>query len=74
MNELDSVVITVNLPEHNLKEGDVGTIVHVHDGGAAYIAEFITYGGDTVAVVTLSREQVRPALVTELPHVRAMAT
>ena len=73
MKEFDSVVLKVSLPEHNLERGDVGTIVHVHDGGKAFIVEFMTYGGDTVAVVTLSPQQVRPALPTELPHVRAMA-
>ena len=74
MNEFDSVVLTVNLPEHNLKRGDVGTIVHFHEDEAAYIVEFMTFGGDSIAVVTLSRNQVRPALATELPHVRAIAS
>jgi len=74
MNEFDSVVLAVNLPNHNLERGDVGTVVHVHEGGAAFIVEFMTYGGDTIAVVTLPREHIRPARATELPHARAMAS
>ena len=74
MNEFDSVVLAVNLPDHNLERGDVGTVVHVHEGGAAFIVEFMTYGGDTVAVVTLSRDQVRSARATELPHTRAIVS
>jgi hypothetical protein len=34
----------------------------------------MTYGGDTIAVVTLPREHIRPARATELPHARAMAS
>ena len=74
MNEFESIVLTVDLPEHQLTKGDVGTVVHIHEGGAAYIVEFITYGGDTVAVTTLTSKQVRPALATELPHVRALVS
>ena len=74
MNDFDLVVLTMDIPDKNLTAGDVGTIVHIHDGGAAFIVEFMTYGGDTVAVVTLTREHVRMALETEIPHVRAMAS
>ena len=31
IRELDNVVLTVDLPEHGLKKGDVGTVVLVHD-------------------------------------------
>ena len=30
IRELDSVVLTVDLPEHSLKKGDVGTVVLGH--------------------------------------------
>jgi hypothetical protein len=30
INELETAVLTVNLPEHRLKKGDVGTVVLVH--------------------------------------------
>jgi len=73
MNDFETVVLTENLPEYKLKSGDVGTIVHTHDNGEAFIVEFITYGGNTVAVVTLTSDQIRPAQKTEMPHVRALA-
>lgn len=31
ISELDNVVLTVDLPEHRLKKGDVGTVVLLHD-------------------------------------------
>ena len=33
IHELDTVVLTCNLPALGLKRGDVGTVVLVHKGG-----------------------------------------
>jgi len=52
IKELDSVVLTVDLPEHGLKKGAVGTVVLVHDS-RGYEVEFMTLGGSTLAVVSL---------------------
>jgi len=35
IRELDDVVLECDLPEHGLARGDVGTVVLVHEGGAA---------------------------------------
>jgi len=69
--ELDSVVLTTDLPEYGLKKGDVGTVVLVH-GLKGYEVEFMTLGGDTVAVVSLSKEQVRPVGRREIAQARAV--
>ena len=58
MRELDSVVLTVDLPEHGLQVGDIGTVVLVHGDGAGYEIELSTLDGETVAVVTLLASQV----------------
>ena len=73
MNELDSVVLTRDLPEHGLKEGDIGTIVLVHGSGAGYEVEFIALDGETMAVISLPAEQVRSAVRREIPHARSIA-
>ncbi len=67
--ELDSAVLTVDLPDHRLKRGDVGTVVLVH-GDRGYEVEFVTLDGETVAVVSLSADQVRPIGRGEIAHVR----
>ncbi len=59
LKELDTVALTENLPDHNLQASDIGTIVHVHSDQQAFIVEFVTNDGATVAVVTLSANQVR---------------
>ena len=58
IKELDIVVLTVDLPEHRLKKGDGETVVLLH-GSAGYEVEFLTLGGDTLAMVSLSKDQVR---------------
>ena len=42
MKELESAVLTRDLPEHGLVKGDVGTIVTVYAGQKAFKVEFIT--------------------------------
>ncbi|MBA3947350.1 MAG: DUF4926 domain-containing protein [Herpetosiphonaceae bacterium] len=59
-----------DLPERNLCVGDIGTVVLVHQGGKGYTVEFMTLSGDTVAVVTLLADQVRPIRSNEIAHAR----
>jgi len=39
--ELDVVALLSNIPAEGLVAGQTGTVVFVHDGGAAYEVEFI---------------------------------
>jgi len=71
IRELDSVVLTVDLPEYGLKKGDVGTVVLLHDS-RGYEVEFMTLGGSTLVVVSLSSTQVRPAGSREIAQARAL--
>lgn len=71
--EHDRVVLAVDLPAHHLAAGDLGTVVHVHSGGAAYEVEFIALDGEPVAVVTLEFAQVRPVARREIAHARSVA-
>lgn len=69
IEELEQVVLTVDLPEHRLKAGDVGTVVLLH-GQRGYEVEFVSLDGATVAVVSLESGQVRRAVAGEIPHAR----
>lgn len=41
------VALTNDLATQGLKDGDVGTVIHVHRGGEAFEVEFLTlHGGD----------------------------
>jgi hypothetical protein len=71
LREHDSVVLARDLPEHGLKSGDVGTIVLVHPGGG-YEVEFMTLDGETVAVTSLSPDEVRPIARRAIAHARGI--
>lgn len=73
IKELDTVVLTKPLHQFGLEEGDMGTVVMIHRGGAGFEVEFTTLGGDTLAVVTLVADAVRPVGQREIAHVRQVA-
>ena len=70
IREHDCVVLTQDLPADGLQAGDIGTVVHIHQGGAGYEVEFMTLAGETVAVTTLLAAQVRPITKHDIAHVR----
>ncbi|HUT56831.1 MAG TPA: DUF4926 domain-containing protein [Phycisphaerae bacterium] len=72
MKELDTVILTADLPDHGLKKGDIGTVVDVHGGGAAYEVEFVTLDGETLAVATLKPSHLRSIAHREIAHARAI--
>ncbi len=61
MDEYDMVVLTSDLPEHGLAKGDAGVILIVHADGGAFEVEFVSPRGETIALLTLTAEQVRPS-------------
>jgi hypothetical protein len=70
------VILTADLPEEQLKAGDVGTIVERHavpgmeDG---YSVEFFDMTGHTVAVVTVQSSILRSPTRADRPAVREFA-
>jgi hypothetical protein len=72
IQEHDCVVLTEDVPAEGLQAGDVGTVVHIHQGGTGYEVEFVTLTGETVALVTLMAAQVRPIARRDLTHVREL--
>ena len=72
IKELDTVVLSRDLPEHGLKEGDIGAIVHSYEEGEAFEVEFIAGHGHTLAVATLKSQDVRLMENKEILHVRKL--
>ena len=56
--ELELVVLEKDVPEHSLRRGDVGTVVHVHDAETVEV-EFVLGSGDTQALLTLHTSDLR---------------
>ncbi len=59
IQELDLVALLIDRPAVGLRRDDVGTVVHIYDNGDLNEVEFINAKGDTVAVETLTADEVR---------------
>ncbi|MDV2990739.1 MAG: hypothetical protein N4J56_000393 [Chroococcidiopsis sp. SAG 2025] len=73
IQELDRFILTTNILERNLEQGDLGTVVLVHRDRQGYEVEFMTLDGETVAVISLSNEQLRSIGRKEIAHVRVLS-
>ena len=74
--ELDTVVLTRDLPESGLRAGDLGAVVLVYGSETAPEAlevEFVTAAGRTQALRTLGLADVRPVRDDDLLAVRSAA-
>jgi len=71
-NEHDTVVLTIDIVEYDLKCGDIGAVVHCYADGTAYEVEFVAGDGKTVAVVTLRQKDIRPFGEQEILHAREL--
>ena len=68
--ELDTIVLTRDIPEYRLSRGDIGAVVHSYKNGESYEVEFVNGRGKSVALVTLDARDVRPMNPDEILHVR----
>ena len=69
IRELDTVVLTHDLEEHSLKQGDVGTVVRCYSDGEGFEVEFVTAEGKTIGLLTLKPDDIRPMKSGEMLHV-----
>jgi len=74
IKEFDTVILTEDLNDTELKAGDVGAVVHVYEEGNAFEVEFFNLNGDTLAVQTLFSHQLRLSRQKEITHARETAT
>ena len=70
-HELDTVVLDRDLPEHDLRRGDLGAVVMTHEPDGIEV-EFVTAPGRTQALVTLSEGDVRAVEARDLLSVRTL--
>lgn len=68
---LDTVVLKRDVPDKDLRVGDLGAVVEVYEPDGVEV-EFVTASGLTQAVVTLSEVDVRRVDDTDLIAVRSL--
>ena len=69
LNTLDTVVLQRDLPEHGLRRGDLGAVVHVYEPEGLEV-EFARASGRTQALVELTVGDVRGIEDEDLISVR----
>jgi len=69
----EQVALTRDIPEKNLRQGDVATIVEHHpmqQGEDGYSLELFNGIGETIAVITVSESAIQPLSANTILHVR----
>ena len=72
IQEHERVVLLQDLPDLDLRSGDVRIVVMVHDAGAGYEVEFMALDGETIGVTTLTPDQLRKVQPREIATARAL--
>ncbi len=72
MIELETIVLNRDIPKHGLQAGDIGAIVHLYENGN-FQAEFVSGEGDTVALLDLTVNDIRPMAPKEILHARKIS-
>ena len=70
ITEHSLVVLDSTPADKKLARGDVGTVVHIYNDGKAFEVEFVDGGGNTISLITVDAEDVRPIKPGELLHTR----
>ncbi len=60
IHELDTVVLTHDIEEDDLHQGDRGAIVHCYSDGSAFEVKFVATDGQTLALLTLTEADIQP--------------
>ncbi len=66
---LETAVLNKDMPDHGLKKGDVGAVVEIYSANALEV-EFVRGSGETQALVTLKKRDLRRIAGDELLSVR----
>ena len=72
--ELETVVLTKDIQNHSLKKGDIGTVVHIYHNKKIFEVEFVDASGETIAVLTLTENDIRSMDKREILHAREFAS
>ena len=72
IQELDTIVLSHDIAEYGLQQGDIGAVVHCYSNCDAYEVEFVTGEDGTIAVLTLDKKEIRPMYQREILHAREL--
>lgn len=71
------VILNTDQPQHNLKKGDIGTLIdtvpHPTGGEDGYILEIFNPKGESISVIAIPQSQVEPLPENAVLSVRLLA-
>ncbi|MEE9493354.1 MAG: DUF4926 domain-containing protein [Gammaproteobacteria bacterium] len=67
---LDTVVLNKDIPENNLKKGDLGAVVEIYEPDGIEV-EFVMGSGKTRALITLKNKDIRSLAESDVLAVRS---
>jgi hypothetical protein len=73
--EFQQVALAKDIPESNLRRGDLATIVEIHPangGEVGYSIEIFNALGETIAVTTVPESALEELTANEILHVRSL--
>jgi Domain of unknown function (DUF4926) len=73
--EFQQVALAKDIPENNLRRGDLATIVEIHPGNGGevgYSIEIFNALGETIAVTTVPESALEELTANEILHVRSL--
>jgi hypothetical protein len=73
--QFQEVALAKDIPESNLRQGDLATIVDVHPangGEVGYSIEVFNALGETIAVTTVPESALEELTANEILHVRSL--
>ena len=70
--KLEIIVLKLDIPEHGLRAGDIGTVVEIYPGGGLEV-EFVRGSGITQALLTLTEQDIRKVDSHDLLSTRRLA-
>ena len=73
IQELERVALSEDLPEHGLKAGDIGMVLHIYNGHKGYEVEFVTLNGELIALASVYPAQIRQIAPDEIANARRVA-
>jgi hypothetical protein len=74
--EFQQVALAKDIPENNLRRGDLATIVDIHPangGEVGYSIEVFNALGETIAVTTVPESVLEELTANDVLHVRSLA-
>ena len=68
----DKVMLNMNMPQHKLLKGALGTVIFIHNKGEEFDIEFRNIIGELLAVIRLMKPQFQKLNIIQIPQIKKL--